>query len=500
MIDLAPPPPRAGLSDPHELLAGLRDLRRAVYTEGRRLYASWRSHIRRRAFLGSALNLACYLALRRRDLRPFQEALIPWGLSSLGRSESHVLANLDAVIALLGAVVERDLKLVDSRPPLRAFQRGPRCLERNAEEALGRRPAPRSVRILVTLPDEVADDPGLLREILRRGTDAVRINCAHGTPAEWERMIGHLHDAERKAGRPCRLLMDLAGPKARTGEILAPADRRLRKGDLLLLTSDAPRPHPEAVFQASCTLPQVLSQVEPRAAVWIDDGKIGCAVERRLPEGLLLRVTQARASGHKLQGGKGLNFPGTHIRLSPLTDKDREDLDFVAEHADLIGYSFVQDPEDVELLQDELAARLADPRAKPLVAKIETERAVHKLPELIVAAAGRQPFAVMIARGDLAVEIGYQRLTEIQEEILWICEAAHVPVIWATQVLERLVKKGTPSRAEMTDAAMGERAECVMLNKGPFLAEAVTILDDVLTRMAAHQTKKSPRLRPLRSW
>jgi hypothetical protein len=92
-----------------------------------------------------------------------------------------------------------------------------------------------------------------------------------------------------------------------------------------------------------------------------------------------------------------------------------------------------------------------------------------------VAAAGRQPFAVMIARGDLAVEIGYERLAEMQEEILWICEAAHVPVIWATQVLERLVKKGTPSRAEMTDAAMGERAECVMLNKGPYLAEAVAI-------------------------
>jgi pyruvate kinase len=313
-------------------------------------------------------------------------------------------------------------------------------------------------------------------------------------------MIRHLHGAVRDAGRPCRLLMDLAGPKARTGEILAPEGRRLHMGDTLLLTSGAPRLHPEAELQASCTLPEVLEQVAPGAAVWIDDGKIGCVVERRLPEGLLLRVTQARPDGDKLRSGKGLNFPGTHIRLSPLTDKDRDDLDFVAAHADLIGYSFVQEPDDVELLQDELAARLADPWTKTLVAKIETERAVQKLPELIVAAAGRQPFAVMIARGDLAVEIGYQRLAEIQEEILWICEAAQVPVIWATQVLERLVKKGTPSRAEMTDAAMGERSECVMLNKGPFLPEAVTILDDVLTRMTAHQTKKSPRLRPLRSW
>ncbi len=475
-------------------------LRRSVYNEGRRLYASWRPHIWRRAFLGSGLNLACYLSLRHHDLRPFQEALVPWGLSSLGRSESRVLANLNAVIALLGAVVERDLSLAEKRPPARAFQRGLRRLLRNADEALGPAPGHRGVRILVTLPDEAADDPGLLRELIRQGMDAVRINCAHGTPAEWERMIGHVRDAEREAGHPCRVLMDLAGPKARTGDVLAPGGGRLRTGDALLLTREAPSAHPEVAFQASCTLPEVLDQVAPGAAVWIDDGKIGCTVEKRTPEGLLLRVTHARAGGHKLQPAKGLNFPGTYIRLSPLTDKDREDLDFVAVHADLIGYSFVQDPEDMELLQDELAARIADPWAKAIVAKIETERAVHSLPKLIVAAAGRQPFAVMIARGDLAVEIGYQRLAEIQEEILWICEAAHVPVIWATQVLERLVKKGTPSRAEMTDAAMGERAECVMLNKGPFLADAVTILDDVLTRMASHQSKKSPQLRPLRAF
>ena len=115
-------------------------------------------------------------------------------------------------------------------------------------------------------------------------------------------------------------------------------------------------------------------------------------------------------------------------------------------------------------------------------------------------AAGKGSFGVMIARGDLAVQIGYQRLTEIQEEMLWICEAAHIPVIWATQVLENLVKDGIPSRGEMSDVAMSERAECVMLNKGPFIAEAIGILDDVLTRMEAHQLKKTPQLRALHSW
>ena len=107
---------------------------------------------------------------------------------------------------------------------------------------------------------------------------------------------------------------------------------------------------------------------------------------------------------------------------------------------------------------------------------------------------------VMIARGDLAVECGFERLAEVQEEILWICEAAHVPVIWATQVLETLAKKGMPSRAEITDAAMGERAECVMLNKGPHITEAMRTLHDILRRMQAHQSKKRPLLRALRAW
>ena len=120
---------------------------------------------------------------------------------------------------------------------------------------------------------------------------------------------------------------------------------------------------------------------------------------------------------------------------------------------------------------------------QPLVLKIETRLAVENLPQLIVQCAGRRPMAVMIARGDLAVELGFGRLSEIQEEILWLCDAAHVPVIWATQVLDNFVTDGVPTRAEATDAAMSQRAECVMLNKGPFLVDAVTFLKDVLRRM-----------------
>lgn len=106
----------------------------------------------------------------------------------------------------------------------------------------------------------------------------------------------------------------------------------------------------------------------------------------------------------------------------------------------------------------------------------------------------------MIARGDLAVECGYERMAEVQEEVLWLCEAAHLPVIWATHVLENVAQIGVPSRAEITDAAMGGRAECVMLNKGPYILEAICSLDDILRRMESHQSKKSQMLRELHSW
>ena len=171
------------------------------------------------------------------------------------------------------------------------------------------------------------------------------------------------------------------------------------------------------------------------------------------------------------------------------------------DHADIVGYSFVQSAGDVNCRScKEKTQRCRGNGNLAVTPRKINSGAGQNLPEIIVAGAGRCPMGVMIARGDLAVEIGWQRISEMQEEILWICEAAHVPVIWATQVLERLVKKGSPSRAEVTDAAMSERAECVMLNKGPYIREGVTMLNDVLMRMQEHQRKKMPQLRALRQW
>lgn len=490
------------LSDPDILLNTLQHLRHRVMQDGEAIFSRWASTIHRQVFVKSSLNLAYYLALRRHDLRPLQAALMPWGLSSLGRIEARVLPNLEAVIATLGAACHLETNVLPARPQLDDFFEGDRLLQAQTEELFGTTPTHRRVRIMVTLPTEAASSYEFVRELMRRGTDCVRINCAHDNPDLWEAMIANVRQAEAETKQSCKVLMDLGGPKPRMGMAIAPNGiQRVFRGDHLMLTRDLPTTQGSTCFQANCTLPEVFDQLRVGATVWIDDGRIGARVVSISSEGIQLHITHASLKGSKLRPDKGLNFPDTHLRLSPLTDKDYQDLDFVATHADIIGYSFVQEPADIELLQRELRARLPNSAKIPaIVAKIETLQAVSNLPELIVQAAGQQPFGIMIARGDLAVEIGYQRLAEMQEEILWLCEAAHIPVIWATQVLETLVKKGIPSRAEMTDAAMAERAECVMLNKGPFVAEAVTILDDVLTRMQAHLLKKTPQLRALHSW
>ncbi len=208
----------------------------------------------------------------------------------------------------------------------------------------------------------------------------------------------------------------------------------------------------------------------------------------------------ASKKGLRLKPARGLNCPSIDLGLPPLSDADLRNLDFVVRHADIIGYSFVETPEDIRTLVNKISSRKTDKPLPGLVLKIETGLAVHNLPRLIVEAGSKLPVAVMIARGDLAVEIGLERLSEIQEEMLWLCEAAHIPVIWATQVLEGLLKNGLATRAETTDAAMGQRAECVMLNKGRYQAEGLAFLGQVLLRMDRHQTKKTAQLSPLMSW
>jgi pyruvate kinase len=486
-------------------LDALRDLRADINDEARDLYARWQPQIGRRGFCVGAFNLACYLALRRRDLRALQSDLTALGLSSLGRSEARVLPNLDAAIATLERV--HRLKTPHPYPPARAHTRGARLLTHETDIVFGVPDVRRRVRIMVTFPSEAASDYTFVRDLVARGMDAARINCAHDTPDDWSMMIAHVKRAAVEIGRPVKIHMDLGGPKPRTADVwLRRKDERVHLEDRLWIGRRAPDTDTDgSKFGARfrCTIPEVLEQLAVGHAVWIDDGKIGARVEEKLPDGVIVRVTHARAKGERLRAEKGLNFPDTDVDLSALTDDDLTALDFVVPNADLIGYSFVQTADDVARLHDEIARRMSArrmPHPAAIIAKIETRRAIRNLPDIIVSAAGRAPFGVMIARGDLGVEVGYERMAEIQEELLWLCEAAYVPVIWATEVLERFVGKGTPSRSEMTDAAMSVRAECVMLNKGEYVRDAVTILDNVLRRMQGHQTKKTPTLRALRAW
>jgi pyruvate kinase len=332
-----------------------------------------------------------------------------------------------------------------------------------------------------------------------------------GASSEGGRWASSVQTAYLDAGNSIELRHDRA-----TADVLPPvhatigdlppgaAFLMLETGDLLLVTRDpAPgRPAEHAKdgtllrpASISCTLPQALADVQPGERIWFDDGKIGGTVEASDGESLRVRITQVPPNGGKLRADKGINLPDSTLTLPGLTAKDIEDLAVVVRHADMVGLSFVNRPEDVRALQAELRRLGAEHLG--IVLKIETTAGFDRLPSLLLGAMHSPSIGIMIARGDLAVECGYERLAEVQEEILWMCEAAHVPVIWATEVLENLAKTGTPSRAEITDAAMGERAECVMLNKGPHLTEAVRVLDDILRRMQAHQNKKRAMLRPL---
>ena len=244
-----------------------------------------------------------------------------------------------------------------------------------------------------------------------------------------------------------------------------------------------------------CTLAAAFDDAKLGQAVWLDDGRIGALIERMDADTMHLRITHALPEGTKLKAEKGINFPDTVFHLPALTEKDAQDLAAMHAHCDLVAYSFVREVADVHLLQTKFAEHKAEHLG--MVLKIENRQAFENLPSLLLAGMRSHKFGVMVARGDLAVEMGFERLSEVQEEIIWLCEAAHVPVIWATQILESMAKSGAPSRPEVTDAAIGIRAECVMLNKGPHIVSALDFLIRVLTRMEGHYSKRMATLRKL---
>lgn len=571
------------------------------------------------AHRASARNLLHYLELRKTDLRPIQEQLASLGISSLGRAESNVLANLDKVLGILHRLLGESWADQSYDEPA-GLHMASKLLHDHTRDLLGDPPNERELRIMVTLPSEAAREPELVHQLVAAGMDVARINCAHDDAEAWTAMAVNVRRAARKLGRSVRILMDLGGPKLRTGQmpagpavvklrpardelgrVTAPgllglradgslsvvpgasvhvgvkakwlislrigdwidlvdarkAHRKLKvvavddagalvrsdktvyllpqtrlehrrnrngpkhtrlsdlanletrlllhRGDRLRVTSqdgegakDAVVPLDPVQLSVPCTLPEVFMQVREGEHIWFDDGRIGGVVRSASSDALEVEITQARDEGERLGSDKGINLPDSALKLPAMTEKDLADLVTVSSFADLVGLSFVQTADDVEALRQRLAE--LDATHLSLVLKIETRRAFENLPELLLSAMRSPSAGIMIARGDLAVECGYERLAEVQEEILWAAEAAYIPVIWATQVLETLAKTGLPSRAEITDAAMGGRAECVMLNKGPHILDAIHTLDDILRRMQSHQHKKRALMRPLKAW
>ncbi|MFD2248340.1 pyruvate kinase [Pontibacter ruber] len=567
------------------------------------------------SFRKSAKNLLHYLALRHRDIRDLQDNLAQLGLSSLGRAEGHVLASLEAVRNQL-------CYLIECEPPQKhlavSYFENRKLLSTHTDDLLGLSPHSRSTRIMVTFSTDLATDYDLVVRMMKAGMDCARINCAHDNERVWASMIRNIKQAEKETGLSCKILIDLMGPKLRTGplkpgpqviaihpvqnelgQVAAPAkvwlapptepapkqadaslpldaawvsqlqvgdlirfqDTRgrrrtlsvvhksdngvlanllktsyiatgtrfvvkdhtvadriaevghlpslevpilLKKDHMLILHRDAIPGEPSR-FDAdghitnpahiSCTLPEVFKQVKKDQPILFDDGSIEGRIMEVNDDSLLIKITYAKDAGSKLRADKGINLPESKLRLSGLTEKDKKDLKFVVKHADIVNLSFVNYPETVDALHEELRKLKAE--HLPVMLKIETKEGFRNLPHLLLAVMKSYPAGIMIARGDLAVECGWQRLAEVQEEILWLCEAAHIPVVWATQVLETLAKKGRPSRAEITDAAMSQRADCVMLNKGPHIIEAIQMLDDILSRMQMHQRKKTSMLRSL---
>ena len=566
----------------------------------------------------SARNLVHYLALRRFDMRELQAELAEIGLSSLGRSESHVLITIESVLNILLRLTGHE-PLPSAKHPALRFQEGARLLEEHTRKLLGRKPIDRAVRIMVTVPTEGADDYTFVRDLIASGTDCVRINCARDDASIWRRMVRNLHQASKELEKDCQVEFDLPGRKQRTGQIgpgprvikwgpkrdqvgnvvrparvwLTPYERPsirnenadawlpvqgdwlasltvgsairftdlrgkkrvltvtrevdesrwaesqttayvgpntllrtkqgteprptesrigdikpvetsilLRVGDQLLLTSEtaaeSESPVTEKLPKVGGLSREALAGLKAGQSIWFDDGKIGGIIEAKMEGGVRVRITYAKPAGSKLRSDRGINLPDTRLDTDALGQKDIEALSVATKCADSVALSFAKNREDVEALLTHLKKMKS--RRMGIVLKIETKEGFENLPSMLFAAMRwTDAVGVMIARGDLAIECGYERLAEVQEEILWICEAAHTPVIWASEVLESLAKKGMPSRAEITDAAMGVRADCVMLNKGPYMVKAVTALNDILRRMETHQRKKTSMLRQLRS-
>jgi len=436
----------------------------------------------------SAVNLVDYLAIRAQNVEALQKQLHGLGLSSMASCESHIKAQLIHIMHWLGHD-KTEAYEVDA-------ESGFRHLEQNIDSLFGKPVKEGVPPVMVTFDTNFAEDFQLICDLLENGMQVARINCAHDDEQVWTKMIANLKKATDKMNLPCKIYIDMAGPKIRT-QIISKKPKQdtlnVELGGEVILT-DVPKviKHKECIC---CTLEGIVNKLRPGHRVYFDDGLFEAVVQSAEGNYATLKITRISAKKPVIKSEKGINFPDTTLQINPITEYDEQCLPFIVSHADMMGFSFVNNAADMQQLQQQLA-RLNRPDL-PIVAKIETNQAVNNLPAIILQGMQQNLTGIMIARGDLAVEIGFERLSEIQEEILWICEAAHTPVIWATQVLESMNKAGLATRSEITDAAHAAEADCVMINKGGHTVEVLKTLNDILSRSRKNNFKNRRLFRKL---
>ena len=337
----------------------------------------------------------------------------------------------------------------------------------------------RNAKIVATL-GPASNDEDVLRAMFEAGVDVFRLNFSHGTHKEHAARFEILRKLERKTGRPIAILQDLQGPKLRVGQIEG-GKVRLERGDTYRLDLDAA---PGDAKRAPLPHPEIFAALEVGATILIDDGRMRLVAQKVHKSHAVFEVE----TGGVLSDRKGVNVPGVIMPLSPLTDKDRKDLAFGMKlGVDWVALSFVQRPEDLAE-----ARRLIDGRAA-LMAKIEKPQALAQIDELV-----ELSDAIMVARGDLGVEIPPEEVPGRQKEIIRACRLAGKPVVVATQMLDSMVHSPAPTRAEASDVATAiyDGADAVMLSAetaaGHYPIDAVAMMDRIIDK-----TEQDDSYRPI---
>lgn len=319
----------------------------------------------------------------------------------------------------------------------------------------------------------------MLMQLIRSGVDVVRLNFSHGTHEDHLHAIDNLQEAMRNTGELVAVLQDLQGPKIRIGAFTTPFIE-LKQGDAFTITT---APILGDQTKVSTTYGNLTRDVHPGDMILLDDGKLRVRVMEVRDNDVRCEVVV----GGTLSAHKGINLPHVAVSAPSLTAKDIQDLEFGIKHdIDYVALSFVRTAEDIRQLRKAIVERIEKSRFLPIVAKIEKPQAVANIDEIIAEAD-----AIMIARGDLGVELPPEDVPMLQKKIIRKCNEAGKPVIIATQMLESMINSPTPTRAEANDVANGvvDGADAVMLSGetsvGRYPLEAVQIMDRIIRKVEA---------------